>query len=130
MPDTNAPPLDLADVAARIERHAGKDPNPRTGDPKFVDLSRLIDHDAPVLLAEVKRLREGLAEARTTALSEAINAVITQQAKDADRYANSHGHGSWCGVGDWKQCHGAEAQATHERVLAALRALLQPGEAS
>lgn len=89
--------------------------------------------DVPALLEEVELLRKELdllraelprmcARVREQVLAEAIDSVTTLQAQDADRYANGGGHGSWCSYGDSSHCHGSEAHATHERVLAALRA--------
>lgn len=58
MPDTTAAArLDLADVEARIERHRLRSDVPRKGDRDFVDLSRLIDHDAPALLAVLRHVQ-------------------------------------------------------------------------
>ena len=60
---------------------------------------------------------------RSVALIDAWTAVTKLQMADADRYADSGGHGSWCLYGDSRRCHGAEAHATGNRVLAALKKL-------
>ena len=75
------------------------------------------------LRAQVARMRDERDEARAAALSEAIDAVTAQQMRDADRLAGdpTGGHGSWCRRHG--HCHASEADATHERVLRALRAL-------
>lgn len=63
-------------------------------------------------------------ETRRAAFDEAINAVIALQIRDADRLADvGSGHGAWCEGGTSDVCHGAEADAAHERVLAVLRKL-------
>ena len=64
MAETTAERLDLAEIQARIERNRCHANPPRSGDPGFVDLSRLIDHDAPALLAGLKRIQDLHAEHR------------------------------------------------------------------
>lgn len=55
MTDTTAPPLDLAEVEARINRHRCSAVH--SGDRDFVEVSQILDRDAPALVAEVRRLR-------------------------------------------------------------------------
>lgn len=60
---SNSPPLDLNAVEARIERHRCHLNAPRTGEPGFLEISQLIDQDAPALVAEVRRFRGEVQEA-------------------------------------------------------------------
>lgn len=53
-------PLDLADVEARIERHRCRANIQRSRDADVADLSRLIDQDAPALVADARLLRRKL----------------------------------------------------------------------
>lgn len=69
MPDTATKPLDLAEVKARIERHRCN--APRSGDTGFLEVSQILDHDAPALVDEVERLR-GLIERLVTAAEDIL----------------------------------------------------------
>lgn len=62
MTDTTAPPLNLAEVAARIERH--RCTAPHSGDRDYVEVSQILDHDAPALVAEVEHLRAEVSRLR------------------------------------------------------------------
>ena len=79
------------------------------------------EHIAREILAAV--LPDHAERVRSVALIDAWTAVTKLQMADADRYADGGGHGSWCLYGDSRRCHGAEAHATGERVLAALKKL-------
>lgn len=78
--------LDLADIEARIARHRFHN-SPRTGDPAFVDVSHLIDVDAPALAAKVRELSAYIArlvDAAEDALAEAEQAETDAVADGAD----------------------------------------------
>jgi hypothetical protein len=88
-------PIDLAEVKARINRHRCN--APRHGDEGFLDLSRLIDHDAPALVDEVERLRAAWdrlndmridASNNAYALRQFLETALTLVARGEDPRAN------------------------------------------
>lgn len=85
MPETK--PLNLDEVEARIERHRCRTDSPQRGDANFVDLSRLIDQDAPALAAKVRELSAYIAritDAAEDALAEAERAETDAVMDGAD----------------------------------------------
>lgn len=118
MTKTTTEPLNLADVEARIGRHSNRDKLPTTGDPDFLDLSLLIDRDAPALLDAVKQLR--------TALDRLVDAAEDVLAEAEQRETDAIFSGA---VPD-TYCRTAAEKALRDAILAIPAGLLEPGEKS
>jgi hypothetical protein len=111
------PELDLADVRARIARHRGQ--LPTAGTAEFLDLSRLIDVDAPALLETATKALTALD--RIEAAAENLLAELEQRETDA----------LFSGAAEPSDVSPAGAKALRMALLAVPAGLPEvPGEAS